>query len=91
MSDNPTRQRRPAPERDLKMPDFRDYASKVASPGATIAESAREWAKIPRDINDRTWIAKKLSACSVDEKTRTRCKNVLDVTGAAIWPTLSGR
>src|SRR6187399_2388943 len=28
--------------RDLKMPDFRDYAVKVPSPGATSAESARE-------------------------------------------------
>ena len=36
--------------RDLKMPDFRDYAVKVPSPGATIAESAREMGKFLRDI-----------------------------------------
>ena len=30
--------------RDLKMPDFRDYAVKVSNPGATNAESGAKWA-----------------------------------------------
>ena len=31
--------------RDLKMPDFRDYAVEVPSPGETTAESARVMGK----------------------------------------------
>ena len=33
--------------RDLKMPDFRDYAVEVPSPGATTAESARDDGQVP--------------------------------------------
>src|SRR5438128_1653529 len=36
--------------RDLKMPDFRDYAVEVASPGATTAESTRVMGKFLRDV-----------------------------------------
>src|SRR5260370_9516905 len=36
--------------RDLKMPDYRDYAVKVPTPGATTAESTREMGKFLRDI-----------------------------------------
>src|SRR5213596_517233 len=36
--------------RDLKMPDFRDYAVKVNNPGETTAESAREMGKFLRDV-----------------------------------------
>src|SRR5947207_6055514 len=36
--------------RDLKMPDFRDYAVAVSSPGATSAESARVMGKFLRDV-----------------------------------------
>ena len=36
--------------RDLKMPDFRDYAVDVPSPGATTAESARVMGKFLRDV-----------------------------------------
>src|SRR5438046_2323300 len=36
--------------RDLKMPDYRDYAVEVSSPGATSAESTRLMGKFLRDI-----------------------------------------
>ena len=36
--------------RDLKMPDFRDYAVEVPSPGATTAESARVMGTFLRDV-----------------------------------------
>ena len=36
--------------RDLKMPDFRDYAVEVPSPGATTAESTRVMGKFLRDV-----------------------------------------
>ena len=36
--------------RDPKMPDFRDYAVEVSSPGETTAESARVMGKFLRDV-----------------------------------------
>src|SRR6185295_7982864 len=36
--------------RDLKMPDFRDYAVDVPRPGATTAESTRSMGKFLRDV-----------------------------------------
>src|SRR5687767_4792258 len=44
--------------RDLKMPDFRDYAVEVAAPGATVAESARVMGTFLRDVMKRNLDAK---------------------------------
>ena len=54
--------------RDLKMPDFRDYAVKVPSPGATTAESAREMGKFLRDVMKLNLDAR-TSACSAPTRT----------------------
>jgi xylulose-5-phosphate/fructose-6-phosphate phosphoketolase len=66
--------------RDLKMPDFRDYAVKVQSPGAENAESAREMGKFLRDIMRLNTDAKNFRLFSPDENNSNRWQDVLDVT-----------
>jgi len=66
--------------RDLKMPDFRDYAVKVPSPGATITESAREMGKFLRDVMKLNMDAKNFRLFSPDENNSNRWQDVLDVT-----------
>ena len=66
--------------RDLKMPDFRDYAVKVPSPGASTAESAREMGKFLRDIMKQNMDAKNFRLFSPDENNSNRWQDALDVT-----------
>jgi len=66
--------------RDLKMPDFRDYAVKVPSPGATTTEAAREMGKFLRDIMKMNMDSKNFRLFSPDENNSNRWQDVLDVT-----------
>src|SRR5436190_11364070 len=66
--------------RDLKMPDFRNYAVKVPSPGATETESAREMGRFLRDIMKQNMDAKNFRVLSPDENNSIRWQDVLDVT-----------
>ena len=66
--------------RDLKMPDFRDYAVKVPSPGATTAESAREMGKFLRDVMKLNLDSKNFRLFSPDENNSNRWQDVLEVT-----------
>jgi xylulose-5-phosphate/fructose-6-phosphate phosphoketolase len=66
--------------RDLKMPDFRNYAVNVPSPGATTAESAREMGRFLRDIMKANLDAKNFRLFSPDENNSNRWQDVLDVT-----------
>ncbi len=66
--------------RDLKMPDFRDYAVKVPSPGATTAESAREMGRFLRDVMKENLASKNFRLFSPDENNSNRWQDVLDVT-----------
>ena len=78
--------------RDLKMPDFRDYAVKVPSPGATTAESAREMGKFLRDVMKQNLDSKNFRLFSPDENNSNRWQDVLDVTNALLHGRdLSGR
>src|SRR5580704_5639285 len=76
--------------RDLKMPDFRDYAVKVPSPGATTAESAREMGKFLRDIMKQNLDSKNFRLFSPDENNSNRWQDVMEVTNrcymAEIYP-----
>lgn len=76
--------------RDLKMPDFRNYAVNVPSPGATNAESAREMGKFLRDIMKANLESKNFRLFSPDENNSNRWQDVLDVTNrcymAEIYP-----
>lgn len=76
--------------RDLKMPDFRDYAVSVASAGATTAESARVMGRFLRDVMKLNLNSKNFRLFSPDENNSNRWQDVLEVTDrcymAEIYP-----
>ena len=76
--------------RDLKMPDFRDYAVEVPSPGATTAESTRVMGKFLRDVMKQNLDSKNFRLFSPDENNSNRWQDVLEVTNrcymAEIYP-----
>ncbi|MDQ3565663.1 MAG: phosphoketolase family protein [Pseudomonadota bacterium] len=66
--------------RDLKMPDFRDHALKVAEPGVTEAESTRVQGQFMRDVLRLNAGARNFRIFSPDETTSNRWGAVLEVT-----------
>ena len=76
--------------RDLKMPDFADYAVAVPRPGETIAESARVMGTFLRDVMKLNMDAKNFRLFSPDENNSNRWQDVLEVTDrcymAEIYP-----
>ncbi|MDW9476458.1 phosphoketolase [Sinorhizobium meliloti] len=66
--------------RDLKMPDFRDYAVEVTSHGATMVESARAMGKFLRDVMKANLESKNFRLFSPDENNSNRWQDVLEVT-----------
>ena len=66
--------------RDLKMPDFREYAVKVPSPGAITAESARVMGTFLRDVMKLNLESKNFRLFSPDENNSNRWQDVLEVT-----------
>src|SRR5215467_2862259 len=69
--------------KDLKMPDFRDYAVDVPSPGATDAESTRVMGKFLRDVMKANLDSKNFRLVSPDESNSNRWQDVLEVTNRA--------
>jgi xylulose-5-phosphate/fructose-6-phosphate phosphoketolase len=76
--------------RDLRMPDFADYAVPVPAPGATTAEAARAMGKFLRDVMKLNMDAKNFRLFSPDENNSNRWQDVLEVTDrcymAEIYP-----
>ena len=76
--------------RDLRMPDFRDYAVEVPSPGATTAESARVMGTFLRDVMKLNLESRNFRLFSPDENNSNRWQDVLEVTDrcymAEIYP-----
>ncbi|MCA1371687.1 phosphoketolase family protein [Bradyrhizobium sp. BRP14] len=76
--------------RDLKMPDFRDYAVELSSHGATVAESARVMGMFLRDVMKANIESKNFRLFSPDENNSNRWQDVLQVTNrcymAEIYP-----
>jgi xylulose-5-phosphate/fructose-6-phosphate phosphoketolase len=66
--------------RDLKLPDFRDYAVAVPAPGATTAEATRVMGKFLRDVMKRNLEAGNFRLFSPDENNSNRWQDVLEVT-----------
>src|SRR6266496_2908226 len=66
--------------RDLRLPDFRDYAVAVPKPGATKAEATRVMGKFLRDTMKRNLDSKNFRIFSPDENNSNRWQDVLDVT-----------
>ncbi len=64
--------------RDLRLPDFRDYAVEVPTPGATTAESARIMGKFLRDVMKLNLESKNFRLFSPDENNSNRWQDVLE-------------
>ncbi|MDR3638571.1 MAG: phosphoketolase family protein [Isosphaeraceae bacterium] len=76
--------------RDLRLPDFQDYAVAVPSPGATVAEATREQGKFLRDVMKKNLDSRNFRIVSPDENNSNRWQDVLDATDrcytAEIYP-----
>jgi xylulose-5-phosphate/fructose-6-phosphate phosphoketolase len=66
--------------RDLKMPDFRDYAVKVAKPGVVEAEATSVQGQLVRDVFKLNADARNFRVFSPDETVSNRWGAVLEVT-----------
>ena len=69
--------------RDLKLPDFRDYAVDVPAPGKVIAESTRVMGRLLRDVMKQNMESRNFRLFSPDENNSNRWQDVLDVTNRA--------
>ena len=66
--------------KDLKMPDFRDYATEVSSPGSTMVEATRVQGKFLRDVMKLNLGNANFRIFSPDENNSNRWQDVLEVT-----------
>jgi xylulose-5-phosphate/fructose-6-phosphate phosphoketolase len=66
--------------RDLRLPDFRDYAVTLEQPGGAIAEATRVQGKFLRDVMRRNAANRNFRIVSPDELTSNRWNDVLDAT-----------
>ena len=69
--------------KDLRIPDFRDYAVQVPKPGAVDAEATRVMGKFLRDIMKMNMASRNFRLFSPDENNSNRWQDVLDVTNRA--------
>jgi xylulose-5-phosphate/fructose-6-phosphate phosphoketolase len=69
---------------DLKMPDFRDYAVAVPSPGTTVAEATRVLGSFLRDVMRRNLDARNFRVFGPDETASNRLGALFEVT-ARTW------
>ncbi|MGQ0667807.1 MAG: phosphoketolase family protein [Nitrospiraceae bacterium] len=69
--------------KDLRLPDFRDYAVKVRKPGALDAESTRLMGKFLRDTMKLNMETRNFRLFSPDENNSNRWQDVLEVTDRA--------
>jgi len=67
--------------RDLKLPDFHDYAVKVPSPGNTEAESIRVMGQFLRDVMKRNMDNRNFRVVGPDETASNRLTALFEVTG----------
>jgi xylulose-5-phosphate/fructose-6-phosphate phosphoketolase len=66
--------------RDLRLPDFREYAVEIKSPGSVSLESTRVQGKYLRDVMKLNLEAKNFRLFSPDENNSNRWQDVLEVT-----------
>jgi len=69
--------------RDLRMPDFRDYAVDVQTPGHVIAEATRTLGGFLRDITKLNAEARNFRAFAADEHESNRLGAMFEVTNRA--------
>ncbi|HZS34367.1 MAG TPA: phosphoketolase family protein [Methylomirabilota bacterium] len=65
---------------DLRLPDFRDYAVRVPSPGSSVAEATRVMGAFLRDVMRLNREARNFRLFSPDENNSNRWQDVLEVT-----------
>ncbi|HKT33508.1 MAG TPA: phosphoketolase family protein [Nitrospira sp.] len=69
--------------RDLRLPNYENYAVKVSKPGETMAESTREMGKFLRDTMKLNLERRNFRLFSPDENNSNRWQDVLEVTNRA--------
>ncbi len=69
--------------RDLRLPDFVDYAVEVSNPGAVTAESTRVMGTFLRDVMKLNMETRNFRLFSPDESNSNRWQDVLEVTNRA--------
>ncbi|MBS0525074.1 MAG: phosphoketolase family protein [Proteobacteria bacterium] len=69
--------------RDLRLPDFRDYAVEVEAPGAVAAEATRVMGHFLRDVLKASATERNFRLFSPDELNSNRWQDVLEVTDRA--------
>lgn len=65
---------------DLKMPDFRDYAVVVESPGTVRAEATRVMGTFLRDVMKMNWAKRNFRIFGPDETASNRLSALFDIT-----------
>lgn len=70
--------------KDLKMPDFKEYALEVSEPGQVIAESTRAMGKFMRDIMKLNMDHANFRVMGPDEVASNRLGNLFEVTDR-VW------
>ncbi len=69
--------------KDLRLPDFRDYAVEVSAPGASTAEATRVMGRFLRDVMKLNLGSRNFRLFSPDENNSNRWQDVLEVTNRA--------
>jgi xylulose-5-phosphate/fructose-6-phosphate phosphoketolase len=69
--------------KDLRLPDFRQYAIEVVHPGAATAETTRVMGRFLRDVMQMNLDEKNFRLFSPDENNSNRWQDVLEVTNRA--------
>ena len=69
--------------RDLKLPDFRDYAVNVTTPGHTLAESTRVMGQFLRDVMKGNMDNRNFRVMGPDETASNRLGALFEVTDRA--------
>ncbi|MCY4485601.1 MAG: phosphoketolase family protein [Deltaproteobacteria bacterium] len=69
--------------KDLRMPDFRDYALEVPRPGKTVGEATRVMGRFLRDVMRRNLESRNFRVFGPDETASNRLGAVFEVTDRA--------
>src|SRR5690349_5039119 len=69
--------------RELRLPNFRDYAVDVTAPGAVTAESTRVMGRFLRDVMKENMESRNFRLFSPDESNSNRWQDVLEATNRA--------
>jgi xylulose-5-phosphate/fructose-6-phosphate phosphoketolase len=69
--------------RNLRLPDFRNYAIEISRPGAAEAEATRVMGKFLRDVMDLNLPSQNFRLFSPDENNSNRWQDALEVTNRA--------